>query len=121
MNSSALSRLCLAGGIGCLVFLGALVSNIRIQGMSGAEAVYEYLHQQESGSFTPEQFEKISAAVRWSHDHYSDLENDERLVLYSSMAFTAFSALFFTLSTHLRHQKEESNQQPQTRSEDGPV
>lgn len=86
----------------CLTLVGALVFHTRVQDMSGAEAVYEYLARYESSGFSEAQMKKVSAGVRWSHENYSDLQNDERLLLGYSAGLIAMSAYFFGVGRHFR-------------------
>ncbi|HEY0944736.1 MAG TPA: hypothetical protein VGD81_05695 [Opitutaceae bacterium] len=95
----------------CLALIGALAFHVRVQDMSGAEAVYEYLVRNEPSSFTEDQMKKVSAGVRWSHERYSDIQNDERLLLWYSAGLLAMTAYFLAMVRYFR--KEEPNQPPE--------
>ncbi len=110
MSPKSLSILSVVAAGACLSLLVALVRNVRIQDRSGAEAVYSRLYDTERGSFTDEQFAKISEAVAWSHEHYSDLENDERLILYYSIGLFAICPYFIATAIYFAPKNRRSNQ-----------
>jgi len=112
MNAKALSIWSLLASGAWVFLLVALVANVRIQDRSGAEAVYSHLYDTERRSFTSEQFAKISEAVDWSHEHYSDLENDERLIFYYSIALLGFCPYFLAMAVYFAHQNKRPNQSP---------
>jgi hypothetical protein len=108
MRSQNLSLASFAMAIVCLALVGALLLGVRIQEMSGAEAVYEYLVRHERQSFSEAQMKKVSAGVRWSHERYSDIQNSERLLLWYSAGLVAMSAYFLSMSVYFR--RKEPNQ-----------
>lgn len=86
----------------CVLLIAALVLNFRIQGMSGAEAVYEHVARNHSPDFSKAQLDKISEGVRWSHANYSDIQNLERLLLWYSGGLLVMAAFFVALGVQLR-------------------